>query len=110
MELKEELPLHRLSCGCLVRCNDEGGGEWIENKKCTTDGIHHCEIDEYVAKHKVCLLCGRCLICFDHQVCYKLKNISTKVLSWLASYIIFPIYDFIDYIKYKLRRRNGNKK
>ena len=109
MELKEELPLHRLSCGCLVRCSNDGGGEWIEHKKCKTV-LSKCTIGDYFIKHKTCLVCGRCLICFDHQVCYKLKNISTKVLSWLASYIVFPIYDFIDYIKYKFRRKDGNKK
>ena len=108
MELKEELPLHRLSCGCLVRCNDEGGGEWIEHKKCTTDGIHHCEIDEYVARHRVCLFCGRCIICFEHNKCR--KNTIAKLLTLVSSFIVFPIYDFIDYIKYKFRRKDGNKK
>ena len=99
-KLKIEQPFNRLKCGCLVRCCEEGGGEWIEHKKCTTVESE-CVIDEYVAKHKVCLVCGRCIICFDHDKCR--KNTIVKLLTLIASYIIFPIYDFIDYIKYKLK-------
>jgi len=101
-KLKTEQPFQRLKCGCLVRCCEEGGGEWIEHKKCTTVESK-CVIDEYVAKHRTCLLCGRCLTCFKHTECNDLVSIGIKMVSWVSSYIIFPIYDFIDYIKYKLK-------
>ena len=102
MELMEQ-PLKRLACGCLVRCLFEGGGEWIEHKKCELDGIHACRIDVYIKEHKTCLVCGRCLNCFEHNDCNKLIDKFAKIITWITVYIVLPITNFIDDIKYKLK-------
>jgi len=95
MEL--ERPLQRLSCGCLVRCEVKGN-VWIEHKLCKVEK-GRCKINEYIKEHKVCLVCGSCLKCFDHKNCNKGRKIPEKILTWVYVMIIGIIVKILSIFK-----------
>lgn len=73
-------PFIRLSCGCLIRCDEKDGGAiWIEHPFCNEE---KCCIDKYAEKHKTCLICGKCLRCFKHEKCNKWYRIPEKIFNF----------------------------
>jgi hypothetical protein len=89
-EAKQTL-FERLSCGCLVACDLEGGAVWIEHPNCILNPST-CKIDEYYKRHIPCLVCGRCLSCFSHSECKLARNIPKKLINKLFSLIFTLIY------------------
>lgn len=79
--------LKRLQCGCLTRCTKDGNNIWIPHEYC--NGEKNCYIENYIEKHKPCLICGVCTRCFPnkHKNCNKWYRGYEKVINWLLSKI-----------------------
>jgi hypothetical protein len=89
-EAKQTL-FERLSCGCLVACDLEGGAVWIEHPDCILNPST-CKIDEYYKRHKPCTICGKCITCFSHNECKSIKNLHKKILNYIFSFLFNVIY------------------
>jgi len=72
----KKISLLQLECGCAASCKQDG--ILIENPKCKQNPSR-CKVNEYLKKHKTCLICGKCIICFSHENCGGLKNFFLKI-------------------------------
>jgi hypothetical protein len=91
------ITLNRLKCGCLIKCDEEGGASWIKHPLCEVTE-KRCDIDNYYKEHKPCLICGKCLKCFPHTNHNHIKYLPLKAYYIIQSFIFDCIVNISAFI------------